>query len=119
MNLIPYCIAAIVLAVVPAVAEPLGVVELFTSQGCNSCPPADAVLAKLAKRGDVVALGYHIDYWDYLGWRDTLASPAFTARQNAYRKTLGTTDVYTPQAVLNGRMDINGADGKRIIADLT
>lgn len=98
--------------------QPLGVVELFTSQGCNSCPPADAVLGALARQGDVVALAYHIDYWDYLGWRDTMASPAFTARQYAYRTALGTSNVYTPQAVLNGRRDINGADGSDIMSDL-
>jgi len=97
---------------------PLGVVELFTSQGCNSCPPADAVLGTLARRGDVVALGFHIDYWNYLGWRDTMASPAFTARQYAYRAALGAPDVYTPQAVLNGRMDVNGSDGNAIMSDL-
>ena len=57
------------------VKKPVGVVELFTSQGCSSCPPADAVLADLAEAGDVVALAYHVDYWDYLGWKDTLGQP--------------------------------------------
>lgn len=105
-------------AVRAAAAQPLGVVELFTSQGCNSCPPADAVLGSLAKRGDIVVLGFHIDYWDYLGWHDTMASPEFTARQYAYRAALGTSNVYTPQAVLNGRMDANGAEGETILSDL-
>jgi len=100
-------------------AQPLlGVVELFTSQGCNSCPPADAVLGSLAQRGDIIALAFHIDYWDYLGWHDTMASPQFTARQYAYRGALGTSNVYTPQAVLNGRMDANGAEGDTILDDL-
>jgi hypothetical protein len=63
-------------------AKPLGVIELFTSQGCSSCPPADALLAEMAARDDFVALAYHVDYWDYLGWRDTLGSPENTARQH-------------------------------------
>ncbi|HZD25428.1 MAG TPA: DUF1223 domain-containing protein, partial [Alphaproteobacteria bacterium] len=62
-------------------AGPPAVVELFTSQGCNSCPPADALLGELAKRRDVLALTYNVDYWDYLGWRDTLAKPEYTERQ--------------------------------------
>ena len=62
-------------------AKPIGVVELFTSQGCSSCPPADAALIRLAERGDVVTLGYHVDYWDYLGWKDTLGSEDNSKRQ--------------------------------------
>ncbi|MFZ2100688.1 MAG: DUF1223 domain-containing protein [Oricola sp.] len=89
-------------------AELLGVVELFTSQGCNSCPPADTALERLAARGDVVALGYHVDYWDYLGWSDTLGSKANTERQYAYARGLNRRGVYTPQAVINGRSHING-----------
>lgn len=87
-----------------------GVVELFTSQGCSSCPPADAVFEELSKRNDIVALAYHVDYWDYLGWRDTLGSPENTARQYDYAKSFGVRTVYTPQAVINGRVDVNGAD---------
>jgi hypothetical protein len=103
------------LAAMPAVADdetvkPAGVVELFTSQGCSSCPPADAALKKLIDDGKVVALSYHVDYWNYLGWADTLASKDNTARQYAYAKMLGRSGVYTPQAVLNGRDHINGAD---------
>ncbi len=90
--------------------KPKGVVELFTSQGCASCPPADAALQQLISQGDVVALAYHIDYWNYLGWNDTMSSKDNTARQYAYARTLGRSSVYTPQAVINGRDHLNGAD---------
>ena len=89
--------------------KPLGVVELFTSQGCNSCPPADAVFGDLAREGKVVALAYHVNYWDYLGWRDTLSSDDATQRQYDYMSALGTQSVYTPQAVVNGRAHMNAA----------
>lgn len=94
--------------------KPMGVVELFTSQGCNSCPPADAYLEELAGRSDVIALGYHVDYWDYLGWRDTLGSREYTQRQYAYADTFNSRTVYTPQAVVNGRAHFNGASRYRI-----
>ena len=87
-----------------------GVVELFTSQGCASCPPADKALETLARENGVVALAYHVDYWNYLGWADTLASHENTERQYAYARMFGRNGVYTPQAVLNGREHINGAD---------
>ncbi len=107
--------AALLVCAAPSFAgdivKPTGVVELFTSQGCNSCPPADAVLTELAERGDVVALGYHVDYWDYLGWKDTLARPENTERQKLYGKAFGKREVYTPQAVINGRVHVKG--GKR------
>lgn len=90
--------------------KPKGVVELFTSQGCSSCPPADKALETLAREGKVVALSYHVDYWNYLGWADTLASKDNTDRQYAYARMFGRNGVYTPQAVLNGREHINGAD---------
>ncbi len=95
-------------------AMPKGVVELFTSQGCSSCPPADAALQTLARQGGVVALSYHVDYWNYLGWADTLASPENTARQYAYARSLGRSGVYTPQAVVNGRDHLKGTDAKTI-----
>lgn len=87
-----------------------GVVELFTAQGCVSCPPADAAFEKLVGEGNVVALAYHVDYWNYLGWSDTLGTKENTDRQYAYAKALGRSNVYTPQAVLNGRDHLNGAD---------
>ena len=80
-----------------------GVLELFTSQGCSSCPPADALLADMVAEGEVLGLSYHVDYWDYLGWRDTLGSREATQRQYAYAKAFGRRGVYTPQAVVNGR----------------
>ncbi|MEM8743343.1 MAG: DUF1223 domain-containing protein [Pseudomonadota bacterium] len=87
-----------------AVAEPesKAVIELFTSQGCSSCPPADKLLGKLARRDDVVALTFPVDYWDYLGWKDTLASPAYSTRQRDYAKSRGDGEVYTPQVVVDG-----------------
>jgi hypothetical protein len=94
------------------------VVELFTSQGCSSCPPADEVLAKLATRSDVIALSLPVDYWDYLGWKDTFAQPAFTARQRAYSQGRGDRQVYTPQAVINGRLHANGASVGEIDRDI-
>lgn len=78
------------------------VVELFTSQGCSSCPPAEAYLDDLAKRPDLVALEYHIDYWDYIGWKDPFSDREYTKRQQAYSESLGGRYVYTPQMVING-----------------
>lgn len=95
-----------------------GVVELFTSQGCSSCPPADAALKTMIDEGDVVALAYHVDYWNYLGWADTLASKENTDRQYAYARMLGRNGVYTPQAILNGRDHVNGGNLQAIKARL-
>jgi len=89
---------------------PKGVVELFTSQGCSSCPPADAAFRKLVERGDVIALAYHVDYWNYLGWADTLSSKENTERQYGYARTMGRGNVYTPQVIVNGRDHVAGAD---------
>jgi hypothetical protein len=91
-----------------------GVVELFTSQGCSSCPAADALLGRLAKRDDVIAISLSVDYWDYLGWKDTLAQAKFTERQKAYAKVLGDGMVYTPQVVVNGLAHVNGSDAGQI-----
>ena len=79
------------------------VVELFTSQGCSSCPPADAHLAKLTERSDVLPLAFHVDYWDRLGWADTFATRAFTERQYAYARTFNNRSVWTPQFVVQGQ----------------
>jgi hypothetical protein len=86
------------------------VIELFQSQGCSSCPPANANLIALAARQDVLALNFAVDYWDRLGWKDTFATPEFTARQWAYARALGNGEVYTPQAIVNGRADATGLD---------
>ena len=82
--------------------KPLGVVELFTSQGCNSCPPADEFFAELAANPNLVALSYHVDYWDYLGWADQFARPEFTRRQQAYAHAAGERAIYTPQMIVGG-----------------
>lgn len=95
-------------------AQPPVVVELFTSQGCSSCPPADALLAGLAERPDVIALSMSVDYWDHLGWKDTLASPKHGARQKGYAKALGTGNVYTPQMVMNGTHQAVGSNRAEI-----
>ena len=89
-------------------ARPLTVVELFTSQGCSSCPPANANLARLADRPDVLALSFGVTYWDQLGWKDTFASKPYTDRQWAYARGLHHTQVWTPQVVINGRADVVG-----------
>jgi len=82
------------------------VVELFTSQGCSACPPADAALAKVAARPDVLALSLHVDYWDYLGWEDPFAQPAFTARQKAYARAAHLRTLYTPQVIVAGTQSL-------------
>jgi hypothetical protein len=102
--------AAGLFLVAPATAEPRAVVELFTSQGCSSCPEADKLIGELAKDASVIAVSLPIDYWDYLGWKDTLADPKFTARQKAYSKARGDRQVYTPQVVVNGKVHALGND---------
>ncbi|MHA1152583.1 MAG: DUF1223 domain-containing protein [Alphaproteobacteria bacterium] len=91
------------------------VVELFTSQGCSSCPPADELLAELAGRPDVVALSLHVDYWDYIGWKDPYASPQYTARQQRYAQALNLRYVYTPQIVVDGRVDVVGSQRVKVL----
>ncbi|HEV8033833.1 DUF1223 domain-containing protein [Yoonia sp.] len=85
------------------------VVEFYTSQGCSSCPPADEILRDLAKRDDVIALALHVDYWDYLGWKDIFANPAFTQRQHAYARAANASSVYTPQMIINGVEQVVGS----------
>jgi hypothetical protein len=103
-------VCAIVAIIRPAHADPRAVVELFTSQGCSSCPPADKIIGELAKDPSVIALSMPIDYWDYLGWKDTLADSRFSARQKAYSQMRGDREVYTPQAVINGSTHVIGSD---------
>lgn len=122
VNLIKLSVTMMLLAIPAGVhaegkaSKPTAVVELFTSQGCTSCPRADRMLQELAATGDVVALAYHVDYWDYLGWRDTLANPANTARQQEYSRAFNNRSVYTPQAVVNGRQQMNGAKPAKVEA---
>src|SRR6201987_2832559 len=101
---------ALIAVIRPAHADPRAVVELFTSQGCSSCPSADKVLGELAKDPSIIALSMPIDYWDYLGWKDTLADARFSARQKAYSRVRGDREVYTPQAVINGSTHVIGRD---------
>lgn len=99
--------------------EPV-VVELYTSQGCSSCPPADALLGELAARDDVIALSLHVDYWDYIGWKDTFASMATTSRQRAYGRALKSRYIYTPEMIIDGRKDVVGSrrqDVESLIAE--
>lgn len=114
---VPFC--AVLLASM-APAAPVGaieirsqaetVLELFTSQGCSRCPDADRLLAEFAAGEDVVALGYHIDYWDYIGWSDTFALAENTELQKAYAQSWGKARIYTPQLVVNGQTAVVGSD---------
>lgn len=100
----------------PVSSEPAKVVvELFTSQGCSSCPPADDLFEQLAARPDVIALALHVDYWDYLGWADSFARPEFTARQHGYAAAAGSHTVYTPQFVIGGEGHVVGAKAMQIM----
>jgi hypothetical protein len=93
----------------------LVVVELFTSQGCSSCPPADALLAELAAREDILALSLHVDYWDYIGWKDAFAQPAFTVRQKGYAAAGGHRMIYTPQMIIAGQTDVIGHKTMKVV----
>ncbi|MBZ0209447.1 MAG: DUF1223 domain-containing protein [Hyphomicrobium sp.] len=94
----------------PSFGPPKDVLELFTSQGCDTCPPADQVLAKFADRPNIIAITLPVDIWDYLGWKDTLASDKNSERQRAYAKARGDGAIYTPQVVVNGMIGVNGSD---------
>ncbi len=112
---------ALILALVPlaaaaqtcevrSAAQPPAIVELYTSEGCSSCPPADRWLTGLKGRNDVIALAFHVNYWDRLGWPDRFATPAITERQHQLAQTSGSSYVYTPQVVMNGRDLRNWSD---------
>ncbi|WDR04425.1 DUF1223 domain-containing protein [Devosia rhodophyticola] len=107
-------LAATMLLAAPALAEKnrlqaKAVVELFTSQGCSSCPPADKLLTRLSADDDVIALAYHVDYWDYIGWPDTFGSPENSEYQRAYAKNWESSRIYTPQMVINGTTGVVGS----------
>jgi hypothetical protein len=95
-------------AAAPAVAEGVVVIELYTSQGCSSCPPADEFVAMLAANPRVLPLALHVDYWDYIGWADKFAQPKFTDRQRAYARAIGSRTIYTPQLIIGGQDRIEG-----------
>jgi hypothetical protein len=99
------------------------IVELFTSEGCSSCPPADQLLARLEKaqpvpEANIIVLGEHVDYWNQLGWQDRFAAHLYTERQQDYASSLGVEDVYTPQMVVNGKAEFNGADAQRAVKEI-
>ncbi|MGC4798643.1 DUF1223 domain-containing protein [Micromonospora saelicesensis] len=105
----------------PSTDGGFAVVEMFTSQGCNSCPPAEELLSEIERdareRGqNVFTLGFHVDYWDDLGWPDQFADAAYTARQEAYARAFGTRGLYTPQMVVNGTVEFVGSDRRRAAA---
>jgi len=111
-----WLIAAALLLAGAARADDAVVVELFTSQGCSSCPPADAFLGELAARSDIIPLGYHVDYWNYIGWTDPFASHQMTKRQKEYSRTLSQRYVYTPEIVVNGAAHEVGSDREGVEA---
>lgn len=112
-------LSAMLLPTTAPVAEPAPVVvELFTSQGCYSCPPADELLGELAERDDVLPLGFHVTYWDRLGWPDTLGLKEGTARQETYARYLGSGRIYTPQMVVHGQIDVVGSQRSRVFKAL-
>ncbi len=102
------CGLLIACAAVPAAAQDAVVVELYTSQGCSSCPPADEFVAMLTADPRIIALSLHVDYWDYIGWQDKFAQPKFTERQRAYAKAIGSRTIYTPQLIIGGQDRIEG-----------
>lgn len=110
--------AATISASSPAYAGGKSVIELFTSQGCSSCPPADTLLGTLTREPNLIPLTLAVDYWDYLGWKDTLALHSHTTRQRSYAKMRGDMNVYTPQAVVNGVKYAVGSDAREINAAL-
>ncbi|MBY6004761.1 DUF1223 domain-containing protein [Salipiger bermudensis] len=118
MHRLSQWIAAACLAVSASAAvaeEHPVVVELFTSQGCASCPAADAVLAELGEQDNVIPLALHVDYWDYIGWKDDFADPAFTKRQKGYARAAGRRSIYTPQMMIGGSYDVVGSRPMKVV----
>jgi hypothetical protein len=116
---LPAALLAAARAIVPAAAgenrvNPKAVVELFTSQGCSSCPKADAKFAELKTRRDVIALAWHVDYWDYIGWPDTFGAAENSERQRAYAQSWGSSRIYTPQMVVNGTKGVVGSRDREV-----
>ena len=97
----------------PEHARPV-LVELFTSQGCSSCPPADRLLSRLSKQENVLALAFHVDYWNYIGWTDPFSSAEWSARQRRYRESFALPSSYTPQVVVDGRFEGVGSDAREV-----
>ena len=120
MRLLLSLLAALVLATpAPGRGESTPVViELFTSQGCSSCPPADELLTTLAQQDGVIALALHVDYWDYLGWKDSFGKERHTARQKAYAKAARSRTIYTPEMVIQGQERLKGHDAAAIIGKI-
>src|SRR5262249_55532294 len=107
---VTFAVAFICTMAPPVSAEPRAVVELFTSQGCSSCPAADKGLGELSHDPSLVTMSLPVDYWDYLGWKDTLALHGHSDRQRAYAEVRGDREVYTPQVVVNGVVHVLGSD---------
>ncbi len=119
--LVAFLVAALAVAPVEAAeirSNPKAVVELFTSQGCSSCPKADAKFAELGARQDVIALAWHVDYWDYIGWPDTFGTAENSERQRAYAESWDSSRIYTPQLIVNGRKGVVGSRDKEVDAAL-
>jgi hypothetical protein len=102
----------------PPAANKVVIVELFTSQGCSSCPPADRLLKKLAAEGGVFPLSFHVDYWNYIGWTDPFSSAEWSERQRRYARAFGTSRVYTPQVVVAGTAECVGSNERRVRAEI-
>jgi len=117
LKIILTAVVALVMAQqVRAGEQELTVVELFTSEGCSSCPPADTFVSELAERDDILALSLHVDYWDYIGWKDPYADPQYTLRQRQYAKQMKLRYVYTPQVVVDGTLEGVGSDRSKILS---